>query len=75
MKPNDELFTENVIRFVMDLSSPKDNGDATRYLLKTVKEGIVADVGLFVRLPETNELVNLNEIIASYYVEYRLEIR
>lgn len=71
MKPNDELFTDKVLQFLMDLSLKKESDEPTRFLLKTVKEGAIPDVYLFYRLPENNQLVNVNDIIATYFPEFR----
>ncbi|XP_065221872.1 tudor domain-containing protein 7B-like isoform X2 [Planococcus citri] len=71
VKPNEELFTDNVTNFLMDLASPKESNEPTRFLLKTVKEGAIPDVYLFFRMKETNQLVNVNDIIGSYFPQFR----
>lgn len=72
-KPTDELFTEKVIQFLVDLSVSEEDHSPTKFLLKTIKEGPNPVVDLYVRLPgdTKNELVTLNDIIGSYFPQYR----
>lgn len=72
IKPTSELFTQKIVEFLMSCSEPEEEeGLSKRFLMKVVRDNPVPDVELFVRIPDNNELVAVNDIIGMCYEDYR----
>ena len=73
VRPTTELFTQSVIEFLMSLAQTcdEDRGAFSRlFTMKVVKSDPVPVVELFIR-DDDNHVVRLNDIIGSYYSDYR----
>ncbi|XKL62677.1 hypothetical protein PGB90_002510 [Kerria lacca] len=72
IKPTNELFTQTIIEFLMRVAMFCENENTPRiFVMKVVKEEAVPDIELYVRLLDNNKLVSMNDIIGSYYPDYR----
>lgn len=53
-------------------SEGDDENSPKLFMMKVIKDDPVPDVQLSLRMSDTNKLVALNDIIGTYFPEYRL---
>lgn len=75
IKPTNELFTQTLIEFLMSIAQSvgDDENSPKLFMMKVIKDDPVPDVQLSLRMSDTNKLVALNDIIGTYFPEYRLD--
>ncbi|KAK7603532.1 hypothetical protein V9T40_003531 [Parthenolecanium corni] len=66
VKPTQEIFTERIIDFLLNLASPK-----TPFMMKVVEDRNVPYVELFLRLDHNEEFHSVNDLIGTCFNEYR----